>query len=71
MKPLGLRLGIDESGLRMSVSRPSKVEDAVWEAVEKAIEAGWTPQQFKNEISDAWREKLRDAAKDAVEVLSR
>jgi|APGre2960657373_1045057.scaffolds.fasta_scaffold00801_4 hypothetical protein len=71
MKPLGLSLGFDGSGLRMGVRTPSKVEDAVWEAVTLAIESGWSPQQFKNEVADAWRERLHDEAKDAVEVLSR
>ena len=58
-------------GIMFAVSTPSRVEDAVWEAVELAIDSGWTPQQFKNEISDAWREKLNDEAKQAVDVLSR
>jgi hypothetical protein len=71
-KPLGLSMGTSESGdLRFIVSRPSPVEDAVWEAVNKAIEAGWTPQQFKNEAADAWKQRLTDDAKDAVNILSR
>ena len=45
------------------------VEDAVWEAVEQAIEAGWSPERFKAEIADAWKEKLEDKAKHAWEVL--
>ena len=72
MKPNGLSMSVSESGgIGFSVSTPSKVEDAIWEAVELAIESGWTPQQFKNEISEAWREKLNDDAKNAVDVLSR
>ena len=71
MKPLGLGFTASESGIGMSVRRPSKVEDAVWEAVEMAIQSGWTPEQFRNEIADAWREKLRDEIKHAVDVLSR
>jgi len=63
---------VSESGsIGFAVSTPSDVEDAVWEAVELAIQSGWTPQQFKNEITDAWREKLNDEAKYAVDVLSR
>lgn len=61
----------ESGGIGFAVSTPSKVEDAVWEAVELAIESGWTPQQFKNEIADAWREKLNDKAKNAVQILSR
>jgi len=72
MKPNGLSMRVSESGgIGCAVSTPSKVEDAVWEAVELAIESGWTPQQFKTEIADAWREKLNDEAKHAVSVLSR
>lgn len=66
MKPNGLRFGIGGS---MSVTHPTKVEDAIWEAVELAIDAGWTPEQFKNELADAWKERLRDDAKRAEEVL--
>jgi hypothetical protein len=72
MKPNGLSMRVSGAGgIMFAVSTPSRVEDAVWEAVELAIDSGWTPQQFKNEISDAWREKLNDEAKQAVDVLSR
>lgn len=55
----------------MSVTKPSKVEDAIWEAVELAIDNGWTPEQFKSELADAWAERLRDDAKRAVAILSK
>ena len=61
----------ESGGIGFAVSTPSKVKDAIWEAVELAIDSGWTPQQFKNEISEAWREKLNDEVKHAVDVLSR
>jgi hypothetical protein len=70
-KPLGLSIGIGESGLSFEVSRPSKVEDAIWEAVEQAIAHGWTPEQFKRECASAWSDRLRQDAKYADEVLSR
>lgn len=28
--------------------------DATWEAVEKAISAGWTPDRFRQEVLQAW-----------------
>jgi hypothetical protein len=68
MKTLGLRIGGNGS---MSVTKPSKVEDAIWEAVELAIDNGWTPEQFKSELADAWAERLRDDAKRAVAILSK
>lgn len=71
MKPTGLGLTVTESGIGFAVRRPSKVEDAVWEAVEMAIAAGWSPEQMRSEVADAWREKLRDEAKYAFDVLSR
>lgn len=71
MKPTGLGFKLTDNGIGFSVNRPSNVEDAVWEAVELAISAGWTPQQMRLEVADAWREKLRDEAKAAFEELSR
>jgi len=70
MKSLGLSMGFGKDGLSLSVSHPTSVDDAVWDAVEQAINAGWTPQQFRNEIADAWRDRLLSDAKDAVTVLS-
>ena len=64
MKPLGL-----SADLR--VQYPSKVEDAIWEAVQLAIEANWTPERMRGEIADAWREKLREDAKYAYDILSK
>jgi len=61
MKPLGIAFRPDASLL---VLKPSRVEDKVWEAVEEAISAGWTPRQFVAEAADAWSQGLRDAAKD-------
>ena len=70
MKPLGLNMGFGKDGLALSVTRPTRVEDAVWEAVEEAIAAGWTPERFRNEAADAWRERLQEEAKDAAKILS-
>ena len=69
MKPLGVSLAVNPIGL--SVSRPSRAEDAVWEAVEAAIEAGWSPKRFKDEAADAWRERLTDEAADAYRELTK
>lgn len=66
MKPLGIRLGI---GGTMRVVHPSRVEDAVWNAVEEALCAGWTAQRLKAEFADAWGEALRRQAKDDAKVL--
>ena len=69
MKPLGMSLTDTGS---LYVVHPNKVEDAIWDAVEEeAINAGWEPQQFKNEIASAWVERLKLDAKDADEILSK
>lgn len=60
MKPPGLSL------LPMRVIMPSHVEDKIWDAVEEAIRAGWTPSQFRAEASDAWQHELKAQARDAA-----
>lgn len=69
-KPSGLSLGIGEDGLpHFQVNRATRTEDAIWDAVETAINEGWTPEQFRNEAADAWAERLEQDAKDARKVL--
>ena len=45
------------------------VADGIWTAVESAILADWTPQRFKDEVSDAWEFALKEQANDAREVF--
>ena len=66
MKPLGLSLGLSDSGPHLNVSSPSKVEDAIWDAVELAIASGWGPGQFKDQAAQAWEGKLREDMKAAA-----
>jgi hypothetical protein len=49
MKPLGIGIRVSGGSIGFDASRPSQVEDAVWEAVE----------------ADAWKERLHDQARDA------
>lgn len=69
-KPTGLSVTLDECGLRFAVKQSSRVENAVWDAVQMAVDAGWSPEQFKLEVADAWQEKLRDDARHANKVLN-
>lgn len=62
MKPLGLDAALN-------VKMPSRAEDAIWEAVREAINANWTPEQFRNEVISAWQDALRDDAKHAEQVF--
>lgn len=72
MKPTGLALTMDHAGLpSLHVKHSSRTEDAIWEAVREAIDANWTPEQFRNEVSSAWHDALRDDAKHAQKVFSK
>jgi hypothetical protein len=62
MKPLGLTTSFQ-------VVTPTRGEDAVWRAVEEAIDAGMTPERFKAEAAEAWVHFLRERAKDAERTL--
>jgi hypothetical protein len=65
-KPLGIVLSADIGGIGLSVRKPSPVEDAIWDAVEKAIDDGWTPKQFRQEVLASWEEKIDQNAKFAI-----
>ena len=71
-KPTGLRLGLTGEGgvLSLSVSRPSIVEDSVWDAVQRAVEAGWTPTQFLREVREAWEQALDDQRRAELTTLA-
>lgn len=71
MKPSGIRLTAGAGGIGLHVTRPSRVEDAVWEAVSEAICAGWTPEQFSSECAGAWDETLDESRKDAAKAWAR
>ena len=70
-KPNGVSLAMSDSGISMSVSRPSAVEDSIWDAVESAIDGGWTPEQFRNEVASAWKDRLKQDGEYAEKVFSR
>ena len=60
--------GVKPSGVTwdLRVTHPSRVEDKLWEVVEEAIAAGWTPRDFIREASEAWQYRLREDARDAA-----
>ena len=65
MKPPGLEMSLHGGSLHMGVTRSSRTEDKVWEAVEEAISEGWTPTRFIAEAREAWDYELRERAKHA------
>ena len=71
-KPSGISLGITAGGVpTMSVTHISRAEDAIWNAVQEAVDAGMTPEQFKREVAQAWTEELRAQAKRTMKELSK
>ena len=64
-KPPGVTLTMDHDGPRLSVTRSSAAEDAIWQAVQEAILRGWTPAQFIAEARESWAHELRENAKEA------
>jgi hypothetical protein len=40
----------------MGVVQASATEDAIWGAVESAMDDGWSPKRFVREVEQAWRE---------------
>ena len=69
MKPLGIEMAIVEGEPSWQVTKSDKVSDLIWEAVEEAVRVGWSPEQFKTEISCAWQEALTDQIKDMQKVM--
>ncbi len=70
-KPLGMGISITPSGPLLSVSRPSHVENTIWEAVREAVCAGWTVQHFKTEAASAWADEMKRQAKDDAQEWSK
>jgi hypothetical protein len=67
MKPLGVNFGLNGRGqVALNVRKPSRTEDAVWNAVEEAHMEGWTPEQFLSEVRSAWDESRTRALKDEL-----
>ena len=70
-KPMGLDFTISDRGMSLHSVRPSHAEDAIWDAVETAINNGWTPEQFKIEAASAWKDRQKQDGEHAEKVLSK
>ena len=70
-KPLGISIGINSGLPTLRVNESSKAMDAIWDAVEEAINSGMTPEQFKMEAAEAWAERLKEDSKSAVKTLTK
>lgn len=61
VKPLGVTSFLQ-------VVRPAPAQDAIWDAVEEAIAAGMTVEQFRREAQEAWQYQQKEQARaDAKE----
>lgn len=63
-KPLGM-------DVNFRIIKPTAVEDKVWDAVELAIDNGWTPKRMIAEVKDCWREYLADKSRDDMKSFER
>ena len=59
-KPNGAVFNLDGT---LRITTPSRVEDKIWDAVEEAIAAGWTPSRLIAEAADAWTQSLTQQAR--------
>lgn len=71
MKPNGIRLRNDTDSISLRVTQPSRVEDAIWDAVETAILSGWEPKRFMSEVREAWAHELEEEKKRHLEQFRR
>ncbi len=56
----------------MTIARSvTHTEDAIYEAVEHAIDEGWDPRRFVREASAAWDSRLREQQRDAHREFAR
>jgi hypothetical protein len=63
MKPLGMTPDY-------LIVTPTYAQNTIWDAVEEAISAAMTPEQFKREAAEAWRHVLSEDAKRAAKILN-
>lgn len=64
MKPLGMNP-------LLQIIRPDAVQDKVWDAVEAAVDAGWTPENFMLEVRNDWSDYLSQRRKDDDRAFER
>ena len=54
-KPPGLSVALTGAGgISLRVTPSDRIADKVWDAVEDAIDAGWTVERFRREAAECW-----------------
>lgn len=61
MKPLGMTP-------TFQIVKPDRIQDAIYEATQQAIDAGWTVDQFRREAAACWRIYLDERQRLDAEV---
>ena len=62
-KPTGIELRLSGDAVVLGVTRSSRAEDSIYEAVEDAIAASLTPTQFIRIAREAWEYNRKEQAK--------
>lgn len=65
-------MGLSSSGaLVIGVTQSNRAIDAIWGAVEEAIDAGMTPDKFKREMVAAWDHYREQQKRHELQELSK
>lgn len=63
-KPFGVAIGLDTAGRpTLSVTRPSRAADKIYDAVQEAISSGMSVRDFFREAESAWEAERRNELK--------
>ena len=68
-KPLGIGLALHGGALTFAVQPIDRVADRIWDAVRDAINAGMSPERFRQESKEAWQHCLTEDATYALGKL--
>lgn len=69
-KPPGVQFGVNADGLYLRVTPSDRVADAIYNAVEEALDAGWTVERFRREAAECWRLHLKARAESDARAWS-
>jgi hypothetical protein len=70
-KPPGIQYGITASGPYLRVSPRDRVTDAIYDAVEAALDDGWTVEEFRREAASCWSICLAERKRSDEDAWSR
>ena len=68
MKAPGVRIYPDGS---MRVTKSTRAEDMIWDAVQEALNEGMSPKSFRLEVISAWEEASKERLEDELRELEK